>query len=44
MTITRIISIGVVTMFGLAIGIATFDPTYAGLPLLHRPQRRLDRD
>ena len=32
MTITRIISIGIVTMFGLAIGIATFDPTYAGLP------------
>ena len=29
MTITRIISIGVVVMFGLAIGIATFDPVYA---------------
>jgi len=32
MTITRILSIGVVTMFALAIGIATFDPTYAALP------------
>ncbi len=32
MTITRIVSIGVVTMFGLAIGIATFDPVYAGTP------------
>ncbi len=32
MTITRIISIGVVTMFALAIGIATFDPTYAENP------------
>jgi hypothetical protein len=29
MTITRIISIGIVTMFGLAIGIATFDLSYA---------------
>ncbi len=29
MTITRIISIGIVTMFALAIGIATFDPVYA---------------
>ena len=32
MTITRIISIGVVTMFALAIGIATFDPSYAAQP------------
>jgi hypothetical protein len=32
MTITRIIGIGIVTMFALAIGIATFDPTYAGTP------------
>ncbi len=32
MTITRIISIGIVTMFALAIGIATFDPVYAELP------------
>jgi hypothetical protein len=32
MTITRIISIGIVVMFVLAVGIATFDPTYAGLP------------
>jgi hypothetical protein len=31
MTITRIISIGVVTMFALAIGIA-FDPSYALTP------------
>jgi hypothetical protein len=32
MTITRIISIGIVTMFGLAIGIATFDAAYAVNP------------
>jgi hypothetical protein len=33
MTITRIISIGIVTMFALAIGvIATFDPVYAAEP------------
>ena len=44
MTITRIISIGIVTMFALAIGIATFDPVYAELPLLQRPQRGLDRE
>jgi hypothetical protein len=31
MTITRIIGIGIVTMFALAIGIATFDPTYAAM-------------
>jgi hypothetical protein len=32
MTIARIISIGVVTMFALAIGIATFDAAYAAGP------------
>ncbi len=32
MTITRIISIGIVTMFAVAIGIAVFDPSYAGEP------------
>ena len=32
MTITRILSIGIVTMFALAVGIATFDPTYAANP------------
>ena len=33
MTITRIISIAIVTMFALAIGvIATFDPVYAAEP------------
>ena len=32
MTITRIISIGIVTIFALTIGIAIFDPVYAGLP------------
>ena len=32
MTITRIIGIGIVTMFALAIGIATIDPTYAVSP------------
>ncbi len=32
MTITRIISISIVTMFGLAIGIATFDAAHAGDP------------
>jgi len=32
MTITRIISIAIVTMFGLAIGIATFDAAYAEGP------------
>jgi hypothetical protein len=33
MTIARIISIGIVTMVALAIGIATFDPTYAVSPV-----------
>jgi len=32
MTITRIIGIGIVTMFALAIGIATFEPSYALSP------------
>ena len=32
MTITRIISIGIVTMVGLAIGIAAFDAVYAANP------------
>ncbi len=32
MTITRIFSIGIVTMFALAIGIAIFDPVYAAEP------------
>jgi len=32
MTIARIISIGIVTMFALAVGIAGFDPVYAGAP------------
>jgi len=32
MTITRIIGIGIVTMFALAIGIATFEPSYALTP------------
>ena len=32
MTLARIISIGIVAMFALAVGIASFDPSYAGLP------------
>ena len=32
MTIARILSIAIVTMFALAIGIATFDLTYAANP------------
>jgi hypothetical protein len=32
MTIARIIGIGVVVTFALAVGIATFDPTYAAEP------------
>jgi hypothetical protein len=32
MTIVRIISIGIVVMFALAVGIASFDPIYAELP------------
>ena len=32
MTITRIIGIGIVTMFALAMGIATFDAAYAAGP------------
>ena len=32
MTIARIISIGFVVMFALAVGIASFDPVYAALP------------
>ena len=32
MTLARIISIGSVAMFVLAVGIATFDPTYAAEP------------
>jgi hypothetical protein len=32
MTIARIISIGAVVTFALAVGIVTFDPTYAGAP------------
>jgi len=32
MTIARIISIGIVVMFALAVGIASFDPTYAEGP------------
>ena len=28
----RIISIGIVAMFALAVGIASFDPSYAGQP------------
>jgi hypothetical protein len=32
MKLTRIISIGVVAMFALAVGIASFDPVYAVAP------------
>ena len=32
MLIARIIGIGIVTMFALAVGIASFDPSYAGVP------------